>query len=395
MSSISGDIVIIGLQPWDIKIGSNCKNIALEFAKNHRVFYINTPLDRKSIWNDRAKPEINKRIRIKNGQEPAIEQIQENLWTYYPSCVLESINWLKPHSLFRAINYLNNRRLAKDIQNLLKQFNSTKFTLFNDNSIYLGFHQKELLKPQHYVYYIRDNLTKNNYWGYHASRMEHLLIAHADCVVTNSVYYTKYAAQYNPKSFMTGQGCDFTAFDNPGETPIELKSLAHPIIGYVGHLSSRRLDIGLIENLAEKNPNWSIVLVGHEDDNFQASRLHTIRNVIFTGPKKPEELGTYVNAFDVCINPQKVNDATIGNYPRKIDEYLYLGKPTVASQTEAMAYFDGYVYLGNNAAEYESLIKQALVEDSSQLQQARKQFVSAHTWQQSVQEIYKAIETCR
>jgi glycosyltransferase involved in cell wall biosynthesis len=395
MSPISGDIVIIGLQPWDIKIGSNCKNIALEFAKHHRVFYVNTPLDRKTIWNDRTKPEIDKRIRIRNGQEPAVEQIQENLWTYYPSCILESINWLKPHFLFRAINYLNNKRFANDIQKLLKQFNSTQFTLFNDNSIYLGFHQKELLKPDCYVYYIRDNLTKNNYWGYHASRMEHLLIAKADCVVTNSVYYTRYAAKHNPNSFMIGQGCDFTAFDNPGRIPVELEKLAHPIIGYVGHLSSRRLNIGLIENLAEKNPNWSIVLVGHEDEIFKTSRLHSISNVIFTGPKKPEELGTYVNAFDICINPQKVNDATIGNYPRKIDEYLYLGKPTIASKTEAMEYFNGYVYLGNNAAEYEALIRLALTEDNIQLQNSRKKFASAHTWQQSVEEIYNAFESCR
>jgi len=28
------DIVIVGLQPWDIEIGSNCKNIAIEFHCN-------------------------------------------------------------------------------------------------------------------------------------------------------------------------------------------------------------------------------------------------------------------------------------------------------------------------------------------------------------------------
>ena len=32
------DIVVFGIQAWDIEIGSNCKNIALEFAKNNRVF---------------------------------------------------------------------------------------------------------------------------------------------------------------------------------------------------------------------------------------------------------------------------------------------------------------------------------------------------------------------
>ena len=31
------DIVITGLQPWDIQIGSNCKNLAVAFSKHNRV----------------------------------------------------------------------------------------------------------------------------------------------------------------------------------------------------------------------------------------------------------------------------------------------------------------------------------------------------------------------
>ena len=31
------DIIVMGIQAWDIEIGSNCKNIALEMAKNNRV----------------------------------------------------------------------------------------------------------------------------------------------------------------------------------------------------------------------------------------------------------------------------------------------------------------------------------------------------------------------
>jgi len=38
------DIVVVGLQPWDLPIGSNCKNIALEFSKHNRVLYVNAPI---------------------------------------------------------------------------------------------------------------------------------------------------------------------------------------------------------------------------------------------------------------------------------------------------------------------------------------------------------------
>ena len=45
----SRDIVVTGIQAWDIEIGSNCKNIAIEMSKKHRVLYVNPPLDIKAF----------------------------------------------------------------------------------------------------------------------------------------------------------------------------------------------------------------------------------------------------------------------------------------------------------------------------------------------------------
>jgi hypothetical protein len=42
------NILIVWAQSWDISIGSNCKKIATEFAKNNQVIYVNVPLDRKN-----------------------------------------------------------------------------------------------------------------------------------------------------------------------------------------------------------------------------------------------------------------------------------------------------------------------------------------------------------
>ena len=74
---------------------------------------------------------------------------------------------------------------------------------------------------------------------------------------------------------------------------------------------------------------YSIVLVGPEDEDFMKSKLHQIENIFFLGSKSEVELSSYINGFDVAINPQLVNMMTIGNYPRKIDEYLAMGKPIV------------------------------------------------------------------
>ena len=52
------DIIVMGIQPWDIEIGSNCKNIALEFAKNNRVLYVNPPMVRSTMNRDKNRENI-------------------------------------------------------------------------------------------------------------------------------------------------------------------------------------------------------------------------------------------------------------------------------------------------------------------------------------------------
>lgn len=85
------------------------------------------------------------------------------------------------------------------------------------------------------------------------------------------------------------------------------------------------------------------------------------------GAQDVNRLPQYIKAFDVCINPQLLNETTKGNYPRKVDEYLAMGKPIIATKTKAMEMFKDYVYLGATKEEYISLTERALAENSDDL----------------------------
>ncbi len=389
------DIVVIGIQAYDIEIGSNCKNIAMEFARNNRVLYVNPPLDRISRYKESDTPKIQKRIRVQNGQEPDLVQLSDTMWNLNPVGMVESISWIKNIRLFDHLNKRNNRIFAKSIESAIKRLNFKDYVLFNDSSMFLGLNQKELLSPQTYVYYMRDYLTKNPYWRRHGVRIEPELIRKADVVVNNSTLYTKYGLQFNKHSYMVGQGCDVSLFNDVDHEIVpaeDMNSFSHPVIGYVGALSARRLDIQLLAHIARKRPNWNVVLVGPEDDAFKNSELHGISNVHFLGSRDSSVLPQYIKGFDICINPQLVNDATIGNYPRKIDEYLAMGKPTVATVTEAMEYFRKYTYLAVTHQDYVDLIELALSENSVGKEALRRVFANSHTWENNVNEIGKAIE---
>ena len=232
-----------------------------------------------------------------------------------------------------------------------------------------------------------------DYWKYHGEELEPKLIAKSDVCMANSPYLAGYCSRYNPHSYYVGQGCELDIFTNRTDNtiPADIAGIPGPVIGYVGALQAIRLDIALLAYIATQRPRHSIVLVGPEDEAFRKSELHHIKNIHFLGPKPPADLPAYIAAFDVCLNPQVVNQVTIGNYPRKIDEYLAMGKPTVATKTEAMSIFADHTYLAATKEEYTLLIDKALAENSPALQAARTLFASSHTWENSVREMYKVL----
>lgn len=390
----SKNIIIVGLQDWDTEIGSNCKNIAREFAKDNKVLYVNYPLDTITKIREKKNPNIKKRIAAIENNMFKLEYVEKNIWSMYPSTLIKSINWIGASGVFDYLNRKNNYKFANEVKRAAEEIGFSDFILFNDNDIFRSFYLKEYLNPSKSIYYIRDFLLSVPYWRKHGSRLEPELIKKSDLVVTNSVYLKKYALKYNPNSFYVGQGCEIDLFE-PSQRhnlPDELKDIKKPIIGYIGMLASLRLDIELIYTIAQHLPDLSFVFIGPEDDKFKNSKLHSLNNVFFLGPRDVTMLPEYLSHFDVCINPQIVNEVTIGNYPRKIDEYLSMGKPVVATQTDAMEVFKEHTYLANNWKEFANQVMRALEEDNTDLINRRIEFAQTHTWGNSVRQIYKVIE---
>ncbi|MBS1664285.1 MAG: glycosyltransferase [Bacteroidetes bacterium] len=387
------DVVVIGLQPWYYEIGSNCKNIATYLAKDNRVLYVNLPVNRKTFLSKSKTPGIQKHVDVIKGKGEKIRPIGEQMWEFYPTTLVESINGLPSNKAFNVINYFNNKRFARDIGKALQELNFKDVILFNDNDIYNGFYLKELLKPALYIYYCRDFLQGYDYWKKHVSILEPKLIRKADTAVANSLFYAEYCASHNPDSHYIGQGCNFDLFntDNPHPKPAELENISSPIIGYVGAIDSARLDPRILEVIATSRPDWNVVLVGPEDDFFKASSLHQLPNIHFTGRKPLASLPDYVAHFDVCINPQLINIITKGNYPLKIDEYLAMGKSVVATRTVTMRLFEDYTWLADKPEDYPALIEEALNHQSPEEQAQRIAFAKSHTWENCIKELYKVI----
>jgi len=259
----------------------------------------------------------------------------------------------------------------------------------------IGFYFKEYLNPKLHIYLIRDAVVMADYHSRHGKEFEPRLIRKSDLIVTNSDFFADSARKINPNSHMVGQGCDVSIYCDPDSQltiPADLDRIEHLRIGYVGFLTTIRLDIDLLIYIAMKRPDLNIVLVGPEDENFRKCKLHEIKNIYFLGIKDQPQLPGYIKGFDVAINPQIVNPITDVNYPLKIDEYLAMGKPVVATKTTFMNYFRDYVYLADTKEEYVGLIEKAILENSPEKEKARIDLANNHSWKKYSEKVYTQIE---
>lgn len=390
------DFIITSLQPWDIEIGSTIKNTSLEISKKNRVLYINTPLDYFTWLRGNENAAYRRRLDAVKKQVSPLRQINENMWVADCPFMINSINQVPTAWLFDWMNKLNNRKIARYILKVAEELKFKNYIHLIDTDIYRSQYLKEFIKPALSIYYCRDYVIGVPYWKKNGTRLEPKLAAKSDMVLVNSTYFAERFKHYNPHTYPLETGVNLELYDatKAWTIPEDLKDIPHPRIGYVGSLTSIRLDIELLYHLAQQRPEYSFVFTGPEDEVFKNHALHQMKNVFFLNNKPVDALPAYILGYDVCINPQIVNEITIGNYPLKIDEYLAMGKPTVATTTHTMQdIFSEYVFLASNLDEYLRAIDQAIMEvDDPSKREARIRFAHTHSWANSVKKIYRYIQ---
>jgi glycosyltransferase involved in cell wall biosynthesis len=162
--------------------------------------------------------------------------------------------------------------------------------------------------------------------------LERELFARADIVFTGgrSLYVAK--AQQHPNVHAFPSSVDvghFARARRGGPDPADQAAIPHPRIGYYGVIDER-LDRDLITGVAERRPDWQLVLVGPvakltEDEIPAAPNIHRL------GMKSYAELPEYLRGWDVAMMPFARNEATRYISPTKTPEYLAGGRPVVST----------------------------------------------------------------
>lgn len=182
------------------------------------------------------------------------------------------------------------------------------------------------------VYDCMDELSGFRFAPTELGRLEAELMQAADVVFTGgySLYEAKSHLHPNIHPFPSSVDvAHFAQARQPLPTPDDQAHLPGPRLGYVGVIDER-LDLTLIDRLAEAHPEWSVVMVGpvvkiSEEDLPRRPNLH------YLGARSYDALPAYIEGWDVALMPFALNEATRFISPTKTPEYLAAGRPVVST----------------------------------------------------------------
>ena len=189
----------------------------------------------------------------------------------------------------------------------------------------------------------------------------------------------------NPNTEFIPNGVDFQAYAKAAPEPRDLSSIPHPRIGYAGFIK-KQLDWPLIFDLTRRHPEWSFVFVGPRSPHPEivpiTRELSCHPNVHFLGGRSPRDLAAYLQHFDVCIMPYRVDGYTNQIYPLKMHEYLASGQPVVSSPIRSLRNFSSVITLAANPDEWSRALASALQPSSRSPDAvtARRKIAREHDW---------------
>ena len=127
-------------------------------------------------------------------------------------------------------------------------------------------------------------------------------------------------------------------------------ALPRPIFGYIG-VVDERLDYDLLAQLAAASAG-SVVMVG-PSTKVDPETFPDRGNLHWLGGRDYSELPAYAKAFDVCLMPFAMNEATRFINPTKALEYMATGKPIVSTPVEdVVAQFSNIATIASEPASF-------------------------------------------
>lgn len=381
------DILCISSIDWDFIWQGHQEIMSRLAADGHRVLFIeNTGVRRPSV---RDISRVRKRAMNWWKGTKGFRQERPNLFLHSPMVL--------PLPYSRVARWVNKHIMLRSLSRWMKATGFSQPIVWTFLPTPLARDLIQNIDPALTIYYCIDDLASSSPEAKRITASEDQLLREADLVFVTSEKLRQRAAQLSERVHLFPFGVSLEAFDRVREAgsgvPDDLKALPRPVAGYVGGLH-QWVDQDLLVATARRLPHVSFALVG--PPQVDVSALEREPNIHLFGQRAHAELPRYVQGFDVGLVPYRITDYTANVYPTKLNEYLVMGVPVVATDLVEIRRFNQehgeLVQVAPDADAFAKAISSAIDAPREEDRPRRVAVARSNGWDRRIQAMWTLID---
>jgi glycosyltransferase involved in cell wall biosynthesis len=245
------------------------------------------------------------------------------------------------------------------------------------------------------VYDCMDELAQFKFAPSDIARRERVLLSEAAVVFTGGHRLYESKSRFHANVHFFGCGVDVGHFGRARaadtQVPEDVATARKPILGFFGVIDER-IDYDLIRKLAVARPDATLVMIG-PTAKVDPAELPQAPNLRWLGRREYADLPRYLKAFDVCLMPFALNEATEFINPTKTLEYMASGRPIVSTAVaDVVRSFSEVVRVASSPDEFVAAVRDALESpDESRIRRGLA-LAEASTWDSIVVSMERLID---
>lgn len=380
-------IICMSTIDWNFSWQPNQEIMYRLAQSGNRILYIETTGARTVRASDWRR--LLARFRSALGARPPLQRTHPNLMIYSP-LVLPFPHLAPAHAVNKTVISRTvdgwRRRTARD---------DVIFWAFLASPLTLAL--IDHLRPTVVVYQCMGDATASRPIP-EIARAEQVLLRRCDLAFANSLRLLDHVRQFTPRAHLFRAGADVEAFERAAaaatDPPPELAGMSGPVVGYIGSIH-QWVDLALLAEVAGRLLGWQFVMIGPVLRDV--SGLRRLSNLHWLGARPHHELPRYMRHFAVGMIPYVLDSYTASAYPGKLNEYLALGIPVVATPLpELEAYnqeFGDVVSLAGGGEAFADAIRRAAEAATESRRAQYREAARQNSWQRILDQMSALIET--
>lgn len=177
--------------------------------------------------------------------------------------------------------------------------------------------------------------------------------------------------------------------------PADLAGIPEPRVGFIGAVSSYKLDFSLIAGVARAHPAWNFVFIGptgEGEPHTDTELLKAEPNIYLLGQRPYSSLPRYCAGFVCGWLPLRINPYTQAMFPMKFFEYLAAGLPVAASAIDALSQFSEAAWLCDPTVEAFNIALRGCLAGEGPDRATRLALAHEHTYSARTQRMLQTLE---